>query len=234
MSEQQPAKLFTARPARLFTIGQVLNILDPEFPDLSTSKLRFLEEQGLVTPQRTASGYRKFSEHDVERIRIILELQRTRFLPLKVIGNYLDELDEGKAPVLPSGGDAPAPVMRQLRARKLTALELTAQTSISDKLIAEAQELKLLPEEPFDHSAIEIAKALVNLQRFGISPRHLRGLKASADREIGIIEGVIAPILGKNETVSRSKAAHYAREMEQQFATIRAEIINAAINQIEN
>lgn len=103
MSEQQPAKLFTARPAKLFTIGQVLNILDPEFPDLSTSKLRFLEEQGLVTPQRTASGYRKFSEHDVERIRIILELQRTRFLPLKVIGNYLDELDEGKAPVLPSG-----------------------------------------------------------------------------------------------------------------------------------
>lgn len=124
--------------------------------------------------------------------------------------------------------------MRQLRARKLTALELTAQTSISDKLIAEAQELKLLPEEPFDHSAIEIAKALVNLQRFGISPRHLRGLKASADREIGIIEGVIAPILGKNETVSRSKAAHYAREMEQQFATIRTEIINAAINQIES
>ena len=234
MSEQQSAKLFSARPAKLFTVGQVLSILEPEYPDLSTSKLRFLEEQGLVTPQRTATGYRKFAESDVERIRIILELQRTQFLPLKVIGTYLDDLDGGKSPVLPSGGEAPEPVRRTLRARKLSSLDLTAQTGISDKLIAEAQELKLLQQEPFDHAAIEIAKALVNLQRFGISPRHLRGLKASADREIGLIEGVVAPVLGKNETASRSKAAHYAREMEQQFAVIRSQIINSAINKIEH
>lgn len=234
MASTQTAKLFTARPAKLFTIGQVLNVLNPEFPDLSSSKLRYLEEEGLVTPQRTANGYRKFTENDVERVRIILELQRTRFLPLKVIGSYLEDLDAGRNPQLPAGSDAPAPVKRALLARKLTALELTAETGISDGLISEAQELKLLGVEPFDFSAVEIARSLVLLQRFGISPRHLRGLKAAVDREIGIIEGVVAPVVAKNDTSSRSKAAHFAAEISQHFSVIRTELVQSAIRQIEN
>ena len=234
MAVNQPAKLFSARPAKLFTIGQVLNVLNPEFPDLSSSKLRYLEEEGLVTPQRTPNGYRKFTENDVERIRIILELQRTRYLPLKVIGAYLDDLDSGMNPHLPAGSDTPEPVRRRLLARKLTALELTSETGISDGLIAEAQELKLLGSEPFDYSAIEIARSLVLLQRFGISPRHLRGLKAAVDRDIGIIEGVVAPVVAKNDTSSRSKAAHFAAEIAQHFAVIRSELVQSSIRQIDN
>ena len=95
MVSTAPAKLFAARAVKLFTIGQVLNVLSPNFPDLTPSKLRFLEEQGLVTPQRTDSGYRKFTDLDIERIRIVLELQRDQYLPLKVIRAYLAELDEG-------------------------------------------------------------------------------------------------------------------------------------------
>lgn len=233
MAAQSPAKLFSARPAKLFTIGQVLSLLQPDFPELSSSKLRFLEEQGLVTPQRTASNYRKFTENDVERIRAILDLQRTQYLPLKVIESILDDLDAGKQPSLPNSAAA-TPVFHKLHARRLTQLELVSETGITDSQIAEAQEQKLLGDAPFDLAAVEIAHALVNLKRYGIAPRHLRGLKASVDREIGIIEGVVAPVLGRKETASRAQAAHHAREMEQQFAQIRSSLINAAIRSIEN
>jgi hypothetical protein len=91
----------------------------------------------------------------------------------------------------------------------------------------------LIAKEPFESSDVEIARAIVHLQRFGISPRHLRGLKASAEREIGIIEGVVAPVLGKNEAASKSRAAHYAKEIENQFATIRGELIKSVISKID-
>jgi len=232
MTQAAPAKLFAARQVKLFTIGQVLDVLSQKFPDLSPSKLRFLEEQGLVTPQRTASGYRKFTELDIERIQIILELQRDQYLPLKVIRSYLADLDEGKQPSLP-GGTVNTQHLRQARGKKLTRIELIAETAITDQLIAEAQDVSLLTEEPFDASALEIARAIVHLQRFGIQPRHLRGIKASAEREIGIIEGVVAPVLGKNDTASRSRAAHYAAEIENQFSAIRTELIRSVISKID-
>lgn len=229
----QTNRLASARPARLFTIGQVLSVLNPEFPDLTPSKLRFLEEQGLVTPQRTASGYRKFTDNDVDRIRVVLELQRDQYLPLKVIRGYLTELDEGKKPSLPNGSTASPVRLRAGSKARLDLSELLAETSISASLVAEAQELQLLGEEPFTQSDLEIARAIVHLQRFGIAPRHLRGIKAAADREIGLIEGVVAPVLGKNDTSSRSRAAHYALEIENQFAAIRSELIRSVIAKID-
>jgi DNA-binding transcriptional MerR regulator len=226
-------RLHVAGSQKLYTIGQVINQLDADYPGLTTSKLRFLEVEGLINPQRTSSGYRKFTADDIERIRIILELQN-RKLPLKEIGDYLLQLDSGLAGQLPGGQDAPEVVIRKLRSRRISKLELTAETGISDAMISEAQALKFLGVEPFDYSALEIAKALVNLKRFGITPRHLRGHKALVDREIGIIEGVVTPVLKRNETSSRAKAAQYAREIEQQFETIRTELINSFIAKIEN
>lgn len=227
----RPTSLATARNSKLFTIGRVLSILELDFPELSPSKLRFLEEQGLVTPQRTDSGYRKFNEEDIERLRIILELQRDQYLPLKVIRQYLDDLDSGKTPKLPNTKEP-----RSLRAKpgkKFTELELIAETAITPALIADAQEIGILGIEPFSPADVAIARSVVQLQRFGIAPRHLRGLKAAADREIGIIEGVVAPVLAKNETGSRSRAAHFAAEIESQFATIRTEIVRSIISKID-
>ncbi|MFM6971190.1 MAG: MerR family transcriptional regulator [Rhodoluna sp.] len=232
MAQVAPAKIFAARQAKLFNIGQVLAVLNPNFPDLTPSKLRFLEEQGLITPQRTPSGYRKFTELDIERIQIVLELQRDQYLPLKVIRNYLADLDEGKQPSLP-GGAVNAHHLKQSRGKKITREELIAETAITDALINEAIEVSLLGAGAYDGSEIEIARAIVHLQRFGIQPRHLRGIKASAEREIGIIEGVVAPVLGKNDTSSRSRAAHYAAEIENQFSTIRAELIRSVIAKID-
>ena len=86
----------------LLSIGQVLAKVSPDFPDLTPSKLRFLEEQGLITPERTPSGYRKFSVEHVDRLRLILTMQRDHYLPLKVIRTHLDEIDAGNTPALPN------------------------------------------------------------------------------------------------------------------------------------
>jgi DNA-binding transcriptional MerR regulator len=217
---------------KLFTIGQVLSVLNPEFPDLSPSKLRFLEEQGLIEPQRTPAGYRKFSEQDVQRTRVILELQRDQYLPLRVIREYLEQLDSGKTPSLPQVQSSVSRLQPK-NPIKLTKVALMSETGISAGLLQEAQTLSLIAKEPFESADLEIARAVVHLQRFGISPRHLRGLKASAEREIGIIEGVVAPVLGKNEAASKSRAAHYAQEIENQFATIRGELIKSVISKID-
>jgi DNA-binding transcriptional MerR regulator len=228
----RPTSLASARSSKLFTIGRVLNILELDFPELSPSKLRFLEDQGLVTPQRTDAGYRKFTDGDIDRLRIILELQRDQYLPLKVIRQYLDDLDAGKTPKLPNSAEPKS--LRVKQGKKFTELDLIAETAITPALIADAQEVGLLTVEPFSVADVNIARAVVQLQRFGIAPRHLRGLKAAADREIGIIEGVVAPVLAKNETGSRSRAAHFAEEIENQFASIRAEIVRSVIGKIDS
>lgn len=233
MAASTAANLFEARQTKLFNIGHVLAELNKDFEDLSPSKLRFLEEQGLVSPQRTASGYRKFTQLDIERIRIVLELQRDQYLPLKVIRAYLADLDAGKQPSLPSGASVNPQHLRQARNKTFTKIELISETAITDSLISEAQDVNLIGSEPFESKDVEIARAIVHLQRFGIAPRHLRGLKASTDREIGIIEGVVAPVLSKNDTANRSRAAHYAAEIENQFASIRAELIRSVIGKID-
>lgn len=228
----KPTSLTAARSSKLFTIGRVLGLLEADFPDLSPSKLRFLEEQGLVAPQRTESGYRKFTEQDVDRLRIILELQRDQYLPLKVIRKYLDDLDAGKQPTLPSTGNHKA--LRTKPGKNYSELDLIAETGITPALISDAREVGLIAFGALSANDISIARAIVQLQRFGIAPRHLRGLKAAADREIGIIEGVVAPVLAKNETGSRSRAAHFAAEIESQFATIRSELIHSVVDKIDS
>ncbi len=228
----RPTSLSSARSSKLFTIGRVLSILELDFPELSPSKLRFLEEQGLVTPQRTDSGYRKFTEEDIDRLRIVLELQRDQYLPLKVIRQYLDDLDSGKTPKLPNSQEPKS--LRAKPGKQFSELDLIAETAITPALIADAREVGLLGVAPFSAADVAIARSVVQLQRFGIAPRHLRGLKAAADREIGIIEGVVAPVLAKNETGSRSRAAHFAAEIESQFATIRTEIVRSVISKIDS
>jgi len=108
MASSEVTSLFGARAVKLSTIGRVIELLTSEFPDLTPSKIRFLEEQGLVTPHRTESGYRKFSDADIERVKLVLELQRDKFLPLRVIKSYLDDIDAGKQPSLPSATRRPS------------------------------------------------------------------------------------------------------------------------------
>ena len=160
----------------LLSIGQVLAKLNPEFPDLTPSKLRFLEERQLVAPARTESGYRKFSPIDLDRLRFVLTMQRDHYLPLKVIRGYLDDLDAGRTPTLP-GGATPGPSMLSSE-RKFKRDELIREAGANAMLLGDAISASLImPADLFGEDALAVLKSLVELQRSGIEPRHLRGFR---------------------------------------------------------
>jgi DNA-binding transcriptional MerR regulator len=196
------------------TIGAVLDALKPEFPDISISKIRFLEAEGLVTPERTPSGYRHFSEDDVERLRYILTAQRDRFWPLKVIRDSLDALDRGLTPP-GEGVDAvrpqpPAPradpdvptaaELTRTRALRLTRAELAGSAGLDGPTMEALETFGLVRPDTEGHygeAALAIAHAAAGLAAYGIEPRHLRPFRTAADREIGLVQQVAAPLRGK-------------------------------------
>ena len=178
---------------RLLTIGTVCRRLKPEFPDISISKIRYLEDQGLLAPRRTQSGYRLFGEDDVERLETILRLQRDEFLPLRVIR---EELAAGAG---------------KERRRRRTALgeaeegldleELCERGGIDPRRARELEEFGLLEprvdrgQRLYSEADLDVAVACDTLARFGIAPRHLRAFRTAADRESALLEAIVAPAL---------------------------------------
>jgi len=185
-----------ARERRLLTIGSVCSHLQAEFPDISISKIRYLEDQGLLAPRRTQSGYRLFSEDDVERLETILRLQRDEFLPLRVIRQELAS---------PSG---PGKERRRQRAaglagpdEELDLGELCERAAITPELARELEDYGLLQsrregsEKLYPTGDVDVAVACAKLSRYGISARHLRTFRTSADREAGLLHQLVAPAL---------------------------------------
>jgi DNA-binding transcriptional MerR regulator len=188
-------------------IGEVLQLLQAEFADVTISKIRFLEAEGLVTPARTASGYRKFSAGDVERLRYVLTAQRDQYLPLKVIKEHLGAMDRGLRPsasgppVAPSslpeppGLPAPEDFGAYGTELKLTRDELRAAAGISADLLdqVESHGLVVARGNHYDGDAIVVATLAGEFAQYGIEPRHLRPFRTAADREVGLIEQVTGP-----------------------------------------
>lgn len=187
------------------TIGGVVDELRGEFPDLSISKIRFLESKGLVDPPRATSGYRRFRRDDVDRLRYILTAQRDHFWPLKVIQDALDALDRGLAPApgtngrpsVPESTAAEVPAADELtapvRAMRLTRGELAHSAGMSEGDIDDLVRFGLLAadvEGHFDASALAVSKAAAGLASYGLEPRHLRAFRTAADREVGLVEQV--------------------------------------------
>src|SRR5436190_15233249 len=181
-------------PQRLLTIGTVCGMLKEEFPDISISKIRYLEDQGLLAPRRTQGGYRMFSEEDVERLETILRLQRDEFLPLRVIRQELS-----------------APAAKDRRRKRgvdvseeeesLDLGELCERAAIEPRFARELEEFGLILGRPLGGDRVygeldaDIAAACGQLARFGIDPRHLRTFRTAADREAGLLEATVAPAL---------------------------------------
>jgi len=192
---------------RLLTIGTVCTRLQPEFPDISISKIRYLEDQGLLAPRRTQSGYRLFSEGDVERLETILRLQRDEFLPLRVIRQELAS----------SSGAG-----KERRRRRAVGLadpddeldlgELCERAAITSDLARELEEYGLLQprragsDKLYPAGDVDVAVACAKLSRFGISARHLRTFRTAADREAGLLQQVIAPSLRSRNPERRAAA----------------------------
>lgn len=222
----------SAAGIQLLSIGQVLARLSPEFPDLSPSKLRFLEERHLVTPSRTESGYRKFSPTDLERLRLVLTMQRDYYLPLKVIRGYLEDLDAGREPVLPGGITVSGPSMLPSD-RRLSRDELIREAGATPMLLGDAVTASLIvAAEHYGDDELSVMKALVELQRSGIEPRHLRGFRASAERELGLIESALIPVARRKDASSRAKALDMAREIAGQLEVVRSNLIRSALSRL--
>ncbi len=202
----------------LRSIGQVLAVLKPEFEDISISKIRFLESEGLISPERAPSGYRRYAESDIERLRYILDVQKNHYLPLKVIREHLDMMDRGQQPpalsssaaasseadaVEQANSLAPRPVPPK-RAIRVTRRELLELSGLTDAALNELEKHQLVVPRRgtiyYGRDALTVAVIARKLAAFGMDARHLRVVKQAAEREVGLIEQAIAPHLRRNPT----------------------------------
>ncbi|MFI0808498.1 transcriptional regulator FtsR [Streptomyces echinatus] len=226
-----------ARDSGLMSIGAVLNVLRDEFPEVTISKIRFLESEGLVEPRRTPSGYRKFSAEDVERLGHILRMQRDHYLPLKVIREHLDAMERGEAAPLPLVGrqrtaeDVPAPREGPTVAR-IGRAELLAAADIDEGALKEWESYGLiapLEDGAYDAEAVTVASLVAELGRFGIEPRHLRVMKAAADREAGLVDQVVAPLKRHRNPQTRAHAEARTKELAALTMSLHAALVKSAL-----
>ena len=214
----------------LLSIGQVLAKLSPDFPDLSPSKLRFLEEQGLVSPSRTESGYRKFSPSDIERLRLILVMQRDQYLPLRVIKDHLEASSTGDVSLLPSASGLSA-ASALSAPQRFTRAELAKTAGASSNLVQDAVSAGFLPAaDSFGQESVDVLSALVELQRSGIEPRHLSTLRTAAEREFSLIERALTAVQKKNDVATRARAHSRATELSTHMDVVRAFLLRAVIS----
>jgi DNA-binding transcriptional MerR regulator len=193
----------TAQRERPIRIGEVVRRLRAEFPDVSISKIRFLEDEGLLSPQRTRGGYRLFSEHDLERLVTILRLQRDEFLPLRVIRDELAAPGAAERKRRrPAGlGERVAPIAFD---------ELCQRASVEPEFAKELEEFGLLAargsgaEKRYAESDIDVAIVCAQLTRFGVDARHLRTFRTATDREVSLLDQVIAPALRSRNAERRA------------------------------
>lgn len=220
------------------SIGSVLGRLRPDFPDVTISKIRFLEAEGLITPQRAPSGYRRFSESDYERLLFVLTAQRDRYLPLKVIKEQLDEMDAGSgAPtLLSSARSAVAPATDfGSRGSRVSRDELIERTGVDNAFITELMRNGLLTAGPggfFDDDAVRLVEAAGSLASYGLETRHLRAFKVSADREAGLVGQIANPIAKGRGTGARDRAEELVREIAALSVTLHTQLVKAAVRDI--
>ncbi|MFJ9041981.1 MerR family transcriptional regulator [Streptomyces sp. NPDC102406] len=221
--------------SRLMSIGTVLNVLREEFPEVTISKIRFLESEGLVEPQRTPSGYRKFSPDDVERLAHVLRMQRDHYLPLKVIKEQLDALEPGEPlPVPPPArpGDAADETAGGPTAARIGRDELLAAVGIDEGELDEWESYGLiapLPDGGYDAAAVSVAELVGELGRFGIEPRHLRVMRTAADREAGLVDSVVAPLKVHRNPQTRALAQARAKELAGLTVRLHAALVQTAL-----
>jgi DNA-binding transcriptional MerR regulator len=228
------------------SIGEVLAALRTDFPDVTISKIRFLEAEGLVEPSRTASGYRKFSHRDVERLRYVLTAQRDHYLPLRVIKDHLDAIDRGLEPPLLTTPRAPRVVVaadgmpdaesfiREGTEMRLSRAELRDAAGISDAELVQLEGFGLVTKRAggyYDGNALVIAATIAQMSRFGLEARHLRSFKSAADREVGLIEQVVAPLARQRSPEARARADEVVRELAALSVRLHAALVKAGIAQ---
>jgi DNA-binding transcriptional MerR regulator len=250
MAEQRGGGNGVDRPLQgdrsYLSIGEVLAHLQEEFPDVTISKIRFLESQGLIDPERTPSGYRKFSPEDVDRLRYVLRMQRDHYLPLRVIGEHLDAIDRGLAPppidptvptvptVALASDVLPSPESFSRRDHlRLSRKELLKIAEIPEELLGQLEQYGLVKAKAgtghYDTDALVIATTARELAEFGLEPRHLRAFKTAADREVGLVEQVVAPQKRGRDAAAKARADDTVSEIAALSVRLHATLVKAGL-----
>jgi len=228
------------------SIGAVLDLLRPDFPDVTISKIRFLEAEGLVTPQRSASGYRRFTAYDCARLRFILTAQRDQYLPLKVIKAQLDAGPDGELPQTGSAYGVPrlVPVsgesaeMNAAVARtqvRLSREDLLSRSGVDDTLLTSLIKEGVITTGPggfFDEHSVMIAQCARALADYGVEPRHLRAFRSAADRQSDLIAQIAGPVVKAGKAGARDRADDLAREVAALAITLHTSLIKSAVRDV--
>lgn len=231
------------------SIGAVLDLLRGDFPDVTISKIRFLEAEGLVTPERTGSGYRRFTAYDCARLRFILTAQRDHYLPLKVIKSQLDAHTDGELPqagsayavprLVPVAGDptegtpgvsgvAPTQV-------RLSREDLLTRSGIDDELLGALVKNGVITTGAaglFDEHSVVIAQCARALADYGVEPRHLRAFRSAADRQSDLIAQIAGPVVKADKAGARDRADDLAREVAALAITLHTSLIKSAVRDV--
>ncbi len=231
------------------SIGAVLDSLRPDFPDVTISKIRFLEAEGLVTPERTASGYRRFTAYDCARLRFILTAQRDQYLPLKVIKAQLDAQPDGELPRTGSGYGVPrlVPVSGEPDASedfsasvaptqvRLSREDLLARSGVDDELLTALVKAGVITTGPggfFDEHSVIIVQCAHALAEYGVEPRHLRAFRSAADRQSDLIAQIAGPVVKAGKAGARDRADDLAREVAALAITLHTSLIKSAVRDV--
>lgn len=234
-------------------IGEVLAHLRPDFPEVTISKLRFLEAEGLVEPYRAPSGYRKYTPDHLTRLRYVLAAQRDRYLPLRVIREQLAAFDRGEPVVgltaaLTAVGDGPADASARTGtvlwpvggpgervASRLTRAELLAAAGLREEQLAGLEQYGLFGPGVgglYDPEALSVARIAAQLMEYGLEPRHLRPYRAAADRELGLLAQLVTPVARAPGPGGRAQAAQQVQELAALFAQLHAALVCAGMRQV--
>jgi DNA-binding transcriptional MerR regulator len=234
-------------PLSGMSIGAVLDLLRPDFPDVTISKIRFLEAEGLVTPERTASGYRRFTAYDCARLHFILTAQRDQYLPLKVIKAQLDAQPDGELPSTGSAYGVPrlVPVSDGAGASEATAVartqvrlsreDLLMRSGVDDELVTELVRAGVITTGAagfFDEHSVLIAQCARALAEYGVEPRHLRAFRSAADRQSDLIAQIAGPVVKAGKAGARDRADDLAREVAALAITLHTSLIKSAVRDV--
>ncbi|MBX7434634.1 MerR family transcriptional regulator [Mycobacterium sp. Y57] len=233
------------------SIGAVLDLLREEFPEVTISKIRFLETEGLVTPERTASGYRRFTAYDCARLRFILTAQRDHYLPLKVIKAQLDAQPDGELPQSAPGYGAPRlTTVTGEQARlgrtavgptqvRLSREDLLERSGVDDDLLTSLVKAGVITPifkgagtAFFDEHSVVIAQCARALAEYGVEPRHLRAFRSAADRQSDLIAQIAGPVGKGGKAGARDRADDLAREVAALAITLHTSLIKSAVRDV--
>ena len=221
-------------------------MLRADFPDVSISKIRYLEAEDLVEPQRTPSGYRKFTRADAERLRYVLRMQRDHYLPLKVIREHLDAIDRGLQPAPLSATDtapralvaadsypSPEDLAAESQELRLSRKELLEESGITNEVLRELESFGLVAQVQgtsyYDATALQVARVAAEMAQYGYGPRHLRPFRLAADRELALVEQVVKPMARGRHQDSPAKAEEAARAIATLAIQLHVALVKAGL-----